>query len=161
MKICILYNSITHPEHKELIDSFSRILSLHELIYIDFSAKEQLHTFYFKIENSNPDTIISLDFTGFELRSECDDLSLNRIGCRILFLVNDYIGKYKHYLDFQLNFSMFLFLDLYQNKTDELIRGRDNIPNYELVRIKDDQGIIDDHNLLDTIDRYFKLALLK
>ncbi len=161
MKICLLYNIKKHPEQKELLDCISNSLSKHELVYIDFSKNVPLHSLYFEIEKAFPDTIISLDFSGFELRTEGDDLSLNRLGCRILLLINDDIGKYKSYLNFQLNFSMFLFIDLFANKNDNLVKGRDNIPNYELVKIKNEQGLIDDQNLKATLDRFFELALLK
>lgn len=160
MKICILCNLLKDSRQKELLLDISNILKEHDLVIIDFSKCAPLHTFYFEIENANPDAIISIDFSGFELRSECNDLSLNRLGCRMLFLVNDIIEKYKKYLELQLNFSMFLFLDAFNN-SDELLRGRDNIPNYELVNYKDESGNVEYLMLKSVILKFFDLARLK
>lgn len=160
MRIGILFNS-THKNHFEYLNKISNCLNNHEIVQFDFSVKKPLHEFYFDIVNSNLDTLISLDFSGTELRTECNDLSLNRLGQRILILAFDALEEHKELLDFQYNFSVFLYADSFNNKSLDIVNGKDNIPNVELINVFNNNCEIDAEALLNVIKKYFSDAMLK
>lgn len=107
ISILIVINSKKYKYHKDFVKVMSTLTET--VSVVDMSSDKLLHELFYEIDGSSSKMIMTLDFAGFELRTEMDNISLNSISKRI---VNVLFHKKNHYTDelkYRQNLSMFTY----------------------------------------------------
>lgn len=111
----IVINTKLYPTHLEVASFLKKaiensppvpFLTLH---VVDMGQPLPLHELYNQIADLYPFFIITLDLSGFELRTDSDGFSYNRIPCRMAHILLKEAGNYTGQLSDCMNFSMFFY----------------------------------------------------
>ncbi len=113
MICCILTNLKKYPFHTECavqIQSYLKSLN-HTILPIDIDLEAHNSITLKKIQEIDPDIIITLDLAGFHFHTQAGELSLNQLYCKILNLIWGNKPEYQLFLNKKLSLSM-LFYDI-------------------------------------------------
>lgn len=138
MKTVFVVNQRKYPYHEKFLDLFVKNAEKYGDVQIfDMSSTQLLHEIYYKIAASECDLLISFDCAGFELRTENDTLSYNKLGCRMAHILFRNMRDYGENLKQQMNFSMFVF-SVIQEDVSKIQKNFSNIPNIEWLEMPRD-----------------------
>ena len=108
--VILLSNIKKYPEHCQYTSTIKNTMPLIHNDINQISASELMKN----LTSSAPDVIISLDFSGFELKTLTGECLLNTLPCKILNIISVDATGYHTFLSKKLSLSM-LFYDISGN----------------------------------------------
>lgn len=111
-KIIILSNLTKFPYHTQIIKALNTIVlsDMFSAQIMDISGNTPISTLSQQLSATIPDTIITLDLAGFELKTLTGECLLNMLPCKVLNIIWGAKPEYSDYLSRKLSLSM-LFYD--------------------------------------------------
>lgn len=110
-KVLIVLKSSDNQIHKELAycleKSFKKIGWTTDIINME--PQIFLFTYFQSMQKYQPDFLVSLDMAGFEMLTEAEEASYNRIPCRMAHLILSGYDNYRNVLEHMINFSMYFY----------------------------------------------------
>lgn len=112
MKIIVLTNKHKFPYHIQITKALNDIISanIFSAQTIDISPQTSRSDVTQQLSSAPPDLIITLDLTGFELRTLTGECLLNMLPCKVCNIIWGENAEYSNYLSGKLSLSM-LFYD--------------------------------------------------
>ena len=111
MEVLFLINTKKYGYHSRIIKDFTEAVCDNYLDancrIIDFAEATPLHELYNQIISNKSDLIITFDYSGFELTTEGDTLSLNTVPAKMAHILFQNIDRYRLEISYRQNFSMF------------------------------------------------------
>lgn len=116
MNIIVLSNTCKFPYHTKIAKALETIVSSNgsNAQIIDITNKTSLSDLSIQLSALSPETVITLDLAGFELRTLTGECFLNTLPCKVCNIIWGDKSEYKDYLSGKLSLSM-LFYDATAN----------------------------------------------
>lgn len=110
-KVIILSNINKFPYHEQIIKALNNTASpvLSGALIIDISNKSNFSSVSDKLSSECPDTIITLDLAGFELRTLTGECLLNMLPCKVCNIIWGNKTEYNAYLNGKISLSMIFY----------------------------------------------------
>lgn len=141
MKVLFIIHSRNNKKHTSIVDTYKQGMGAgNEYQVLDMACGKALHIIYQELQAARPDLVMTLDCAGFEMKTEMDSISLNKLTCRVAHLLFDAPYKYKNYLQEEFNLSHFFYFAV----TSDLAKVQSmypNLPNYGLLPTLDEHAI--------------------
>lgn len=151
MKVIEIIDSKKYRYHRTVLNDWTCAMKKHygigEVFIVDIADNIASHERYSMIEDYKADLIITMDFSGFDMLTGSNNLSLNCIPAKVAHILFHNKDKYRLEVSYRQNFSMFTCINQFDDVTN-WENTEDNISN--IVSAPDIEYIEDNEEVHDS-----------